>query len=109
MDAVKESIDLSNPILIEEFCYNKINFKFRKGKYSFPILFDHTSHYYVINDDFLNVHVFAITKKDLAEELKEQIYVLWQEYALEKDSVLTEEAINIKKHLLENIETSIVA
>lgn len=109
MDSTKEVVDLNSFLLIEEFCFNKINFRFKNGKYKFPIALDVTSQYFVINDDTLNIHVFASTRNDLMAELIEQIYVLWKEYALEEDNVLTREAKNIKVNLIKHIETILVS
>ncbi|MFZ1643224.1 MAG: hypothetical protein WAV07_17690 [Candidatus Contendobacter sp.] len=47
-----------------------------------------------------SLDVFAATRAELFAELKEQMLVLWQEYAREQDEVLSEPAKQVKRQLL---------
>lgn len=51
-----------------------------------------------------NLDVFASTRLELFDELKEQIFMLWEEYAQEDDQVLSEAAVALKKSLLEDFQ-----
>lgn len=49
-----------------------------------------------------SLDVFAPTRKELLVEAKEQLFVLWQEYAQASDDVLSEPAQRVKRKLLED-------
>ncbi|MEE4380063.1 MAG: hypothetical protein V2J55_21460, partial [Candidatus Competibacteraceae bacterium] len=51
-----------------------------------------------------SLDVFAITRAELFSELKEQIVMLWQEYARERDEALSEPAKQVKRQLLADWE-----
>ena len=50
------------------------------------------------------LHVFAPTRSQLFEELKEQVLMLWAEYVAESDDVLAEPARELKKRLVADLE-----
>jgi len=52
-----------------------------------------------IYDPNLDLDVFAFTVEALEKELKEQLVMLWQEFGLERDSVLSPPALELKKKL----------
>jgi len=49
----------------------------------------------------LDISVFAPTRAELLAELKEQVLVLWEEYAAEDDAVLSVPARSLKQRLLQ--------
>jgi hypothetical protein len=51
-----------------------------------------------------SLDVFAPTRTELLVEAKEQLFMLWQEYALASDDVLSEPAQRVKQKLLEDWE-----
>ncbi|MFO1430533.1 MAG: hypothetical protein U1F76_10405 [Candidatus Competibacteraceae bacterium] len=51
-----------------------------------------------------SLDVFATTRAELFSELKEQMLMLWQEYAREQDEALSEPAKQVKQHLLADWE-----
>ncbi len=51
-----------------------------------------------------SLDVFATTRAELFAELKEQMLMLWQEYAREQDDVLSEPAKQVKRQLLADWE-----
>jgi hypothetical protein len=57
----------------------------------------------------LGIHVFAPTREELLDELHAEIEMLWCEYALEQDEVLTDRARQLKANLLQNLREENVA
>jgi predicted HicB family RNase H-like nuclease len=51
-----------------------------------------------------SLDVFATTRAELLAELKEQMLMLWQEYACEQDEALSEPAQQVKQQLLADWE-----
>ncbi len=51
-----------------------------------------------------SLDVFATTRAELFVELKEQLLMLWREYAHERDEALSEPALSIKRRLLADWE-----
>lgn len=52
----------------------------------------------------LDIDVYAFTREDLLEELREQVIMLWQEYALADPDELTPRARDLRSRLLEAIQ-----
>ena len=48
--------------------------------------------------------MFAPTRQELAAEVREQIAMLWTEYALEDDAALSKPALRLKAALLRDFE-----
>lgn len=57
-----------------------------------------------IEDQRLNIDVFAETREGLLDELSEQIMVMWIEYALADDELLEISAQHLKVELLDSFE-----
>lgn len=64
---------------------------------------DETGQLICIENEDLGISVFARTREALLDELKEEIEILWCEYAKEKDEMLTDKALRLKKNLLANL------
>ncbi|SHL33462.1 hypothetical protein SAMN02745216_05028 [Desulfatibacillum alkenivorans DSM 16219] len=56
-----------------------------------------------LRDATLGIDVFASTIEDLADELNQEIRMLWRSYALENDSALSPKALELKRNLLKRI------
>ncbi len=69
-----------------------------------PHLDQESGQLYVATDKRLGVHVFARTRELLAEELAEQLLFLWDAYALEDPSRLTESARQLRNELRRRVE-----
>lgn len=54
---------------------------------------------YVVNHEYLGIHVVADTQADLARLLEEEIRDLWINYAMEEDTALTSDARELKNRL----------
>ena len=54
--------------------------------------------------DKIGLDAFAETRAELAGEVREQLSLLWKEYALADDSELTESAQVVKRNLLASFE-----
>lgn len=70
-----------------------------------PIL-DDDGHYICLNYEALGIDVYARTRESLAEELSEQLAMLWEEYALESDERLEPSARSLKSALLAAFEVA---
>jgi hypothetical protein len=55
-------------------------------------------------DAQIGLDVFAPTRKELLEEVSEQLVFLWDTYALSSDDDLTESAQKLKSNLLEHLK-----
>lgn len=54
--------------------------------------------------DKIGLDAFAATKDELAAEVRDQLAMLWKEYALADDAELTESARTVKRNLLATFE-----
>ena len=54
--------------------------------------------------DNIGLDAFAATRRELADEVRSQLAVLWTEYAMADDSDLTESAQKVKRNLLAAFE-----
>ena len=58
---------------------------------------------YEFNDSNFDIYVIATSHVSLEKQIKEIFLMLWEEYALEDDSNLTNKAIELKKLLLKTL------
>ena len=54
--------------------------------------------------DKIGLDAFAATRRELADEVRSQLAMLWTEYATADDSELTESAMKVKRNLLASFE-----
>lgn len=54
--------------------------------------------------DRIGLDAFAATRDELAAEVRDQLAMLWKEYALADDAELTESAREVKRNLLASFE-----
>ena len=96
------SLDLS-PFELQEVDLENSRLRFRQPLVLVPLL-DESGQMLVIENADWELCVFAPTREQLWEELREQIAMLWREYAQEEDDVLSPPALDFKQHLLRHIE-----
>ena len=84
-------------ITINGFIYHKQYLKFN-SPYVIHVVYD--SGYFVAKDDKLGLYAFALSQKVLVKELKRNLRVVWQEYALADDEILSPCAKLLKQSLL---------
>ena len=65
-----------------------------------PSMDEESGRLYVLMDDSLNIHVFAETRVQLAEELAEQLLFQWDTYALESPDRLMDSAQELRLAIL---------
>lgn len=95
------AVDLSRIVVSSFFAGGKTIVCAANKDVSFvPKLDEETRQMFVVERDDLGVEVYASTRDELVEELKEQLAVNWLEYALAEDSELTETALAVKRNLL---------
>lgn len=101
-DNAAVSLDLS-PFELQEVDLENSRLRFREPLVLKPFL-DGSSQLLVIENEDWELSVFAPTREQLWEELREQIAMLWREYAQEDDDVLSPPALTFKRYLLRHIE-----
>lgn len=92
-------LDLS-PFEISRVDSDSVSLQFNEPLMLEPFL-DESEQLICLQQADLGIDVFAQTRDQLWEEVREQIVMLWREYALEGDQVLTASALKLKQHLLE--------
>lgn len=97
-----QDLDLS-PFELSEVPYQSGRLRVRSPLVLMPNL-DESQQLLVIDDDRLGIHVYAHTRELLQQELQSQLVVLWEEFACERDEVLTAEARALKERLLQLLE-----
>ena len=94
------SFDLS-PIILECISSEHVVLRSNHPLTLKPFISDSGESYQVDVDD-LGISVAANTRHELFEAIQDLIVVMWQEYALEGDQGLTENARMLKQRLLED-------
>ncbi|NQS97374.1 MAG: hypothetical protein HQ591_02875 [candidate division Zixibacteria bacterium] len=94
-------IDLS-PFYLTEFQYEEQTLRFMKTITLEPKL-DETQQLMCLEYPLLGIDVFAYTRDELDEELEIEIGVLWRNYAIERDEMLSPKAKELKYNLLDAI------
>ena len=95
-------VDLS-ALTVERFETPTGVVRFREGPRTFEVVLEDSGEYFVVEDEDLDLHVFADSRDGLAADLDEQLVVLWTEYALAAPSDLTDGAARLRATLLEQL------
>jgi hypothetical protein len=95
-------VDLS-PFYLNEFEYDSYRIKFREPLNLEPCL-DESKQLFLLQHEKLGIDIFAYTRDELEIAVREELDVLWRNYAKADDSELTEGAIRLKSDLLAAIE-----
>ena len=61
---------------------------------------DETKQYLMIQDDHFGIHLIADSREELEQNLYEELDFLWRQYAMEKNDVLSKDAMALKSQLL---------
>lgn len=91
-------LDLSM-MVVDRIRFNHLDLRLKESLALVPTM-DETSQFLCVTKDDLGIDVFARTREELVDELKQQIAMLWEEYARANDDDLDIEAIKLKKDLL---------
>lgn len=86
-----------------EFSVNGITMRPRRSARISPI-FGSENGLLTARLDKIGLDAFAATRKELADEVRSQLAMLWKEYALADDAELTESARKVKRNLLASFE-----
>jgi hypothetical protein len=62
-----------------------------------PKLDEETQQLYVAEDDSLDLHAFATTREELADEITQHIFFAWETYVSEKPDRMTQAARRLKQ------------
>lgn len=98
-----EAVDLS-PLTFEAVLRNGRLLVMKTPLVLSPALDAETNQYLEVGDPSLGLQVFANNREILVEEIEEQLFMLWDEYALAEPETLVEAAQQVQKALLERIE-----
>jgi hypothetical protein len=91
-------VDLT-PFVLNEVTRGQIRIRFREPLTLVPKLTE-SQQLMFLEDETFGIEVFAPSRSELLEELKEQVIMLWTEYATEDDDNLSDLAKALKKRLL---------
>ena len=95
-------LDLS-PFNLSEVVGQSLTVRWRKPLSLVPQLSD-TQQLLCLQYPQLDIDVFAATRAELQAELKEQVLMLAEEYALAEDTILSQPARELKQRLLRELE-----
>ena len=97
---MKIEID-ENKIIIKAINNGTIFFKEPYIKYVNQFSTLDNEKFFTLIDGNLDIYLLAYSIEDLAKQLEEEFNMLYQEYVLEKDSNLTQDAIELKYKLID--------
>lgn len=93
-----EAVDLS-PMEFATLEYNGRTLKAAPPLSFEPTLDEESQQMYVVDDEALDLHAFAFTRDELADELVQHVFFAWDTYALESEDKLTGAAKNLRNAL----------
>jgi len=94
-----EPIDLS-PMVFDHVEWGSRRLQIDPPLSLVPSMDEESGQLYVLTDEELNIHVFAQTREQVADELAEQLYFQWDAYARESPDRLTPNAQRLREVLL---------
>jgi hypothetical protein len=97
-----DEIDLS-PIKFDYIDYKNKRLRFKNNLVLIPKL-DDSEQLYTISYPKFNLEAFAHTRQEIIDGIKSDIKFLWDSYAKAADSKHKEDALELKRILLSNIE-----
>ncbi len=95
-------VDIS-PFILSEFRYEHRLLRFRQPLELTPVL-DESQQVLCLVYPELGIDICVTTRDELDIALREEIDFLWRNYALEDSAMLTADAVEVKKRLLQTIE-----
>ena len=102
------TLDLS-PLEVNEVEYQGLRLRFKETLRLQPRLNDDNPQFVTIEDRSLGLDAFAVTVRDLLDEVAKDLVVVWKHYAMAPDANLSPEALELKHRLLAVIEEVPVA
>ncbi len=97
-------VDLS-PISVDDFFSGKLHILARRTV-KFAVVLDETAQFHCIENGIFGIDLAASTREELELDLLHELDVLWRQYALEKDDVLTSAAKRLKSSFLDVFEVA---
>lgn len=97
-----EAVDLS-PMTFERLNQEGRTLEFCEPLTLSPELDEDSNQFYELRDETLDLFVYAQTREQLADELTEQLFMLWDEYAQESPDNLTPHAQQVRLELLRRV------
>ena len=93
------------PVDLSPMCFDAIELAGRCLRFNPPLLLEpgleeETKQLLIVQDDDLDIHVYAQTREQLADDLAVELFFLWDEYANAAPDSLTEGAQSLRKRLL---------
>lgn len=73
-----------------------------------PALDEESSQLLVVNDESLNLNVYAQTREQLADDIVSELFFLWDEFATEAPEQLTPKAMLLQGNLLSRCKEEVV-
>jgi hypothetical protein len=98
-----EAVDLSS-ILLTEVSYQETKLRFKQSLRLTPTMDEESSQLFVVEDNNINLHVFAYTRDDLIHEINEQIVMMWKSYVKRDVNRLAQDARELREILLNTLE-----
>jgi len=68
---------------------------------------DDTKQHYILDDAALGIQLLAGSRDELEEALYEELDFLWRHYVKEADDLLADDALALRRQLLETFEDSV--
>lgn len=99
-----QGVDLS-PIELSEIEQDGARLRFKSPTSFVPVL-DDSQQLFVIEDERFGLDICAYTRSEIINDVKSEIFFLWDEYACASDEDLTEGALALKQSLLSLLEAS---
>ena len=97
-----QEVDLS-PIELEEVQADGLNLRFKSPNTLVPEL-DDSQQLFVLKESRIGLEIFAYTRSEIIADVQSEIAFLWREYALADDAELSQEALSMKRGLLDLLE-----
>lgn len=94
-------------LFIQEFSIGERRIRAKAGYGRFSVRFNTKTLEFELRRRSWGLYMTSKTLAELKEELREELGFLWEQYAIEKDEVLSKGALELKQELLDHFEESI--
>jgi hypothetical protein len=98
-----EPVDLS-PVSFEEIYWGEQRLRFREIMIFRPFMDEESQQLFVVEEPLISLYAFAYTRKELIQEIYEQIVFMWNEYVKSSEANLAPDALRLRRELLNRIE-----
>jgi hypothetical protein len=93
-----------SPLELSEVEFGGVRLRSKEPLHLQPRILEDTPHFLNVEKARFGLDAFAGTVGELIDEVAEDLVVVWKEYALARDSELSPNARELKRHLLEAFE-----